>query len=154
LMAMALPRWERLADDLGADVGYERLGGLNLVERDVTGTTGGLVALEAIAWRQRELGIPTEVLDAAGVRELEPDVAESVRGALWCPLDGVADHTATTKAFAAAARRAGAVVREHSPVRRLERSGDRVAAVVLEDGERVDVGEAVVLLNNAGVADL
>lgn len=154
LMAMAYPLWQRLADDLGIDVGYERLGGLNLVEQEVTGTRGGLVSLEAIAWQQRTLGIPTEVLDRAQVEDLEPDVAETVRAALWCPLDGVADHTATTRAFAAAARQAGAVIRQHSRVRELLRSGTEVTAVALEDGAHVDVGEAVLLLNNTGVAEL
>ncbi|WP_116050992.1 NAD(P)/FAD-dependent oxidoreductase [Amycolatopsis palatopharyngis] len=154
LMRLAYPLWERLADDLGADIGYERTGGLNLVEQDVTGTTGGLASLRARTWHQREHGIPTEVLDHEQVREYEPGVADAVRAALWCPLDGTADHTATTRAFAAAAMAAGAVIREHTEVTRLVREGGRVSAVELADGERIDVGEAVVLLNNTGVADL
>ncbi|MQA03435.1 MAG: FAD-dependent oxidoreductase [Streptosporangiales bacterium] len=154
LMAMAYPIWQRLADDLGADLGYERFGGLNLVEQEVTGTRGGLVSLEAVAWRQRALGIPTEVLDRAHLKEYEPDVTDAMQGALWCPLDGAADHTATTRAFAAAARQAGAVIREHTRVRELVRSGNEVTAVVVEDGDRIEVGEAVLLLNNAGVGEL
>lgn len=154
LMALAYPRWERLSDDLGADVDYQRLGGLSLVEQETTGTRGGLVALETIAWRQRVLGIPTEVLDRTRVRELEPEVADAVEAALWCPLDGIADHTATTLAYADAARRAGAEIREHSRVRELVRSGRSVTAVILDDDERIEVGEAVLLLNNVGARDL
>lgn len=154
LMRLAYGLWERLADDLGADVGYQRTGGLNLVEQDVTGTTGGLASLQARAWHQRELGIPTEVLDQEQVREYEPGVAETVRAALWCPLDGTADHTATTRAFAAAATAAGAEIRERTEAVRLVKNGTRVSAVELADGGRIDVGEAVVLLNNTGVADL
>lgn len=154
LMRMAYPLWERLADDLRADVGYQRTGGLNLVEQDVTGTRGGLASLQARAWHQRELGIPTEVLDYEQVREYEPGVADAVRAALWCPLDGAANHTATTRAFAAAARTAGAEIREHAEVARLVSDGARVSAVELVSGERIDVGEAVVLLNNTGVAEL
>lgn len=154
LMRLAYPLWERLADDLGADVGYERTGGLNLVEQEVTGTRGGLASMRARAWHQTELGIPTEVLDRSQVREYEPNVADAVRAALWCPLDGTANHTATTRAFASAARAAGAQFMEHAEVVDLVRDGARVSAVTLADGERIDVGEAVVLLNNTGVAEL
>ncbi|WP_020499104.1 NAD(P)/FAD-dependent oxidoreductase [Sciscionella marina] len=154
LMRLAYPLWERLADDLGADIGYERTGGLNLVEQEVTGTTGGLASLRARAWHQRELGIPTEVLDRDQVREYEPGAAETVHGALWCPLDGMADHTATTRAFATAAMAAGAVFEEHTEVAQLIRDGARVSAVETADGRRFEAGEAVVLLNNTGVADL
>lgn len=153
-MRLAYDLWPALADDLDADTGYDRIGSLNLFEEDEVGMRGGEDALKAWAWRQRRLGVPTEALDAAGVRELEPEVADSISGALWSPLDGVADHAATTRAYAAAAVRHGAVITEHSPVAELLIDGDRIAGVVTADGVTHLAEDAVVLLNNSGAAPL
>lgn len=154
LMRRAYELWPQLEAQLGAPTGYQRTGGLNLIEQETTGTKGGLVAAHAHAWTQRRLGIPTEVLDARQLRELEPELPTTVRGALHCPHDGVADHTATTRAFAAAARRHGATIREHTRVVGLRRDGDRVTGVRTEDGETVDVDGTLLLLNNDGAAEL
>ncbi|TQL66404.1 sarcosine oxidase subunit beta [Nocardioides albertanoniae] len=153
-LRLAYELWPALADELDADTGYHRIGSLNLFEEDEVGMRGGEDALRAWAWRQRRLGVPTEALDAAGVRELEPEVADSISGALWSPFDGVADHTATTRAYAAAAARHGAVVTEHSPVAELLTDGDRTIGVVTAGGTTHLASEAVVLLNNVGAAPL
>ncbi|TQN33365.1 glycine/D-amino acid oxidase-like deaminating enzyme [Haloactinospora alba] len=154
LMRAAYDIWPRLAEELGTPTGYERTGGLNLIERETTGTTGGTVAAEAHANVQRNLGIPTEVLDTGRVRELEPDVSADVRAALYCPMDGIADHTATTRGLAEAARRHGATVREGTAVVDAHRDGDRVTSVVTDSGETVDVGGTLLLLNNTGAVPL
>ncbi|WDZ88530.1 FAD-binding oxidoreductase [Nocardiopsis sp. HUAS JQ3] len=154
LMRAAYRIWPTLDRRLGAATGYQRTGGMFLIEQETTGTRGGLVAAHTHAAVQRRLGVPTEVLDRDGVLAREPGVSESVRAALYCPLDGTADHTATTRAFADAARERGAVIAEHSPVTAVERSGDRVTAVRTASGERHEVGEALLVLNNAGAADL
>lgn len=153
LMREAYDVWPRLAERLDADTGYVRTGGLTLIEQEVTGTTGGLIAGQAYADVQTRHGVPTELVDRDRVVELEPEVTDAVRGGLYCPMDGVADHTATTRAFAAAARRCGADVRENAAARRLERFGDRIVAVHTDEASyRVD--QAVLILNNAAAADL
>lgn len=154
LMRAAYRIWPTLADRLGADTGYERTGGITLIEQETTGTKGGLVAARAHAAVQQHLGVPTEVLDRDRVLELEPGVGPAVRAALYCPLDGSADHTATTRAYAAAARERGATVKEHSAVTAVERSEGRVTAVRTAQGERYEVGEALLVLNNTGAVDL
>ncbi len=154
LMRRAYDIWPRLADEIDAPTGYERTGGLNLIEQETTGTKGGVVAAETHARTQRNLGIPTEVLSAARVGELEPDVGPDVRAGLYCPLDGIADHTATTRGLAAAARRHGATVREETTAVDVRRDGDRVTSVITDHGDTVDVGQTLLLLNNAGAAPL
>ncbi|MDT0303475.1 NAD(P)/FAD-dependent oxidoreductase [Streptomonospora wellingtoniae] len=154
LMRSAYRLWPTLSERLGADTGYERTGGLNLIEQETTGTKGGLVAARAHAEVQNRNGVPTEVLARDRVLELEPDLGEAIRGALYCPFDGTADHGATTAAFAAAARARGAVIREHSPVTGVEVSGGRAAAVTTADGRRHEIGRALLVLNNAGAPDL
>lgn len=148
LMRLAYDLWPALADEIGAPTGYERMGLLHLFERGPDGLEGGWESAPARAWLQNQHGIATQVLDRDAVLQLEPDVSEAVIGALYCPDDGVADHTATTRGLAAAATRLGAVIREGTALAALERSGERVAAVVTADGERIGVTGAVLLLTN------
>ncbi len=149
LMRMAYELWPTLDATLGASTGYERIGHLQIYERhhDV-----GAAAVRARV--QSAAGIPTVHLEGERVRELEPGLADSVLGALHAPLDGVADHEATTRAYAHAAARAGATIRTGAEVARLEREGDRVRAVLLADGTTVGVGRMVLLLANGGIGDL
>lgn len=154
LMRAAYELWPRLGERLGSDTGYERTGGLSLIEQTTTGTKGGLVAAQTHAAVQNGFGIPTQVIGRDRVLELEPAVDGAVRAALYCPLDGIADHTATTRAFAEAARQQGATLADGCAVTSLERSGDRVTAVHTAQGDRFGVGTAVVLLNNTGAVDL
>lgn len=149
LMRDAYARWPALAAELGSPVPYERTGHLLLYERDQD-----LASAEARAWTQEGLGIPTRVLDRPGVLRIEPGLAKGVIGALHCPLDGVADHQATTLAYASAARRLGVRLHENASVAVLSAKAGRVTAAVLDDGTRVEVGRGVLLLANAGVPGL
>jgi sarcosine oxidase, subunit beta len=149
LMRLAYDLWPTLQETLGAPTGYERVGHLQLYERhhDV----GGAAVRARV---QTALGIPTTHLEGAAVREVEPGLTDKVLGALHAPLDGVADHVATTRAYAAAAVRAGAVVRTGAEVTGVVRAGGRVAALTLADGATVEVERDVLFLANGGLVDL
>lgn len=149
LMRLAYDRWPELAGELGADTGYERTGHLQLYERhhDI----GGAAARAAV---QSALGIPTAHLEGPRVRDVEPGLATRVLGGLHAPLDGVADHPATTRAYAAAAARAGAVIRTDAAVAAIACSGGRVQAVTLADNTVIEVGRELLLLANGGLAPL
>lgn len=151
LMRLAYDLWPALAGAIGAPTGYERTGLLHLFEREPDGLDGGWASAPARAWAQQQRGIATEVLDRDAVRAREPEVCDAVSGALYCPDDGIADHSATTRGLAAAAARLGAEIREGVAVSGLERMGDRVTAVVTAEGEHLAVGEAALLLTNAHV---
>jgi sarcosine oxidase subunit beta len=151
LMRLAYELWPALADAIGTATGYDRTGLLHLYEREPGGLDGGWTTAPARAWAQRQRGIATEILDRDAVRALEPDVCDAVSGALYCPDDGIADHTATTRGLAAAAARLGAEIREGTAVSGLERVGDRVTGVVTAAGEHIAVGKAALLLTNAHV---
>jgi sarcosine oxidase subunit beta len=153
LMRLAYDLWPALAGEIGAATGYERTGLLHLFEREPDGLDGGWASAPARAWVQQQRGIVTEVLDRDAVHTLETDVCDAVTGALYCPDDGIADHTATTRGLAAAAARLGAEIREGTVVSGLERASDRVTALVTEEGEHIEVGEAALLLTNAHVPD-
>lgn len=148
LMRIAYELWPDLHEQIGAPTGYERVGNLHLMERD-----HDMAGAAARAWAQAQQGIPTTVLDADAVLAIEPALSPRIQGALYCPHNGVADHTATTRALAQAAQRHGAVIREHTRVTRLERSDDRVTAVIAAE-ERIEVGRTVVLLANTFVPEI
>jgi sarcosine oxidase subunit beta len=148
LMSLAYALWPVLAEQIGAETGYERTGHLQLIEqqRDYEGAT-------ARAWVQGQQGIPTHVITGEALREMEPYVSERVIAAVYCPKDGVADHTATTQGLARAAQRLGVDMREQTPVVDLERQGERVTALITAQQERLPVKRGVLLLANTQVAD-
>lgn len=149
LMARAYERWPSLHEELGAPTGYVQCGHLLLIER-----TRDQVGAEAHAWLQQQQGIPTERLHGPAIAEREPHLNPAIPMALYCPLDGVADQTATTRGAAAAAQRAGAEIREQSRVVALEHAAGRARVVVTAQDERFEVGKALILLNNGGIGPL
>ena len=149
LMRLAYDIWPTLHDDIGGFTGYRRLGHLHLIERDED-----LAGAQAQVWLQNQQGIESHLLDAAQTRELEPNLSDDVIAAIYCPKDGVTDHTATTRSMARAARAQGAAIRENARVTGMIRRGQRVISLrVVIDGETVDlpVGEQVILLSNAHI---
>ena len=148
-MRMAYAIWPTLHEVIDAPTGYERVGHLNLIERAQDRT-----AAPAQAWMQEQQGIPTRLVDGAELRAMEPWLSEDVVAALYCPLDGIADHTATTRGMAQSAARHGAEIRENTAVASLECQGSRVRAVITSADERIPVGKQLLLLSNSHVVDL
>ena len=149
LMREAYDIWPRLHELLGAPTGYERVGHLQLYERH-----HDIGQADARARVQTALGIPTTHLEGARVRDVEAGVSSRVLGALHAALDGIADHEATTRAYAAAAQRAGATIRTGARVSDMVRDDERVVRVTLASGEAVEVGRALLLLVNGSIGDL
>jgi sarcosine oxidase subunit beta len=149
LIHLAYELWPGLEEQIGAPTGYERTGHLYLIEQQQD-YDGAAVQ----AWMQEQQGIPTQLVPGEALREIEPYLSEQVIAALYCPKDGVADHTAITRGLAHAAQRLGAVVREQTQVVSLERQGDRVTAVLTAEQERIVVKRCLLLLANAQVPDI
>lgn len=149
LMAAAYEIWPTLHEQLGAAPFYERCGQLLLAE-----TEPDIARAEAMTWMQRAQSIPTEWLDAGALREIEPGLPDCIRGALFCPLDGVADHAATTLAYARAAEQAGATIRTFTGVDALRVEHGRCVGVTTIDGEYIAAGRGVFVLANSKVATL
>ena len=150
LMRLAYDIWPDLHERIGGFTGYRRLGHLHLIERDAD-----LAGTPAQVWMQNQQGIESHLLEAEQSRELEPQLSENVIGAIYCPKDGVADHSATTRTMAEAAREAGAQIIENAPVTGLRQQGDTVVGIrAIIDGQdrEIEVGKQVILLSNAHVA--
>jgi dimethylglycine dehydrogenase len=114
----------------GQDVGIHRTGGLLVAE---TGERWDFLRAD---WaRQRVLGLETELLSPAQVRELCPimDVS-NVRGALFSADEGHLDPYGATHAYAKAARLKGAEVYRQTRVMQIVPSGNGSWKVVTDQG--------------------
>lgn len=117
--------------ELDAEVDYQREGYLQ-----VALTETEAAALRAHAERQSRVpGVRVEVLDARAARELEPALSPRLAAATFCAQDGNVDPMKLTVALARAARRHGADVLCHREVTGIRRAGQRITAVVTQEGE-------------------
>ncbi|WP_165547194.1 NAD(P)/FAD-dependent oxidoreductase [Kribbella sindirgiensis] len=144
----ALTRWPDLSAELGSETGFERIGGLMLVRSMPSLGEIGLARAEAHLRLQVAHGISTELVDREGLAELEPGVDGTQIAALYTPGEGIADQRATAHAYAAAAEKRGASIRESSPVEDFSTSPR--PTVRLRDGTRLEAGRAIVLTTNYG----
>jgi sarcosine oxidase, subunit beta len=142
LAAMAtrsLETFEHAQDVLGADVGFHQTGYV------VGVAEGNVEALHASMADQRAVGVRTEDIDHSEVRKLWPVAdLEPFAAFAWEARGGYGDAYQTAQAFSAAARRAGARLRQGTTVSAIRSDGDRVTGVELADGTAI-ASEHVVL---------
>ena len=96
---------------------------------------------------QKSLGLELEWLSGAEARRREPHLRPGIPGAVFSPRDHQVDNRRLASALARAAQNAGAVLREHHPVREVEVKGGRACAVVTDNGR--DAADVVVLAAGA-----
>ena len=81
---------------------------------------------------QKSLGLDLQWLSGAEARRREPHLRPGISGAVFSPRDHQVDNRQLARALAEAARKAGAAIYEHDPVREVETTGGRVTAAVTE----------------------
>jgi sarcosine oxidase subunit beta len=114
---------------VGGSCGFEAVGFVQLVGPEYRD------ALRRNVARQRALGIETREVSLEETRALLPGVdLAGVGAAAYEPGSGFADPSATTYAFAAAARRAGATIETRCEALRIVVDGGRVTAVETSAG--------------------
>ena len=146
LAKVSLRDWARLAGELADELGprfpsieHEAKGGLVVVT-----SADGLDGLRRFAGTQRSAGVEAVEVTAAEARELEPDLAPGVVGAVHYPQDAQVQPVAAAEALLASARRAGAVVRTGVEVTGpLLGSDGRLVGVTTTQGD-VPAGDVVV----------
>jgi sarcosine oxidase subunit beta len=125
LAMAAVEMWQRLGEELDADIEYRQGGNLRLARDDVESHT-----IQRMVDEQRALGLDLEFLDGnAAVRAVAPAVSEAVIAASFCPTDGHANPTLTVRAFARAAERHGAEIRVGEKVEAIAAACDHVIGV-------------------------
>jgi glycine/D-amino acid oxidase-like deaminating enzyme len=147
LMEGANRVWAELGNELGADVEFVRGGNLAVGE-----TAADIARLEEGYRVARDAGVGTRLLTAAEVRALIPSMQGSWAAGLYSEDDGHAEPLAVTTAFASAARKLGAEVREHCTALAIETHDGRVTGLETDQG-RV-VASQVVAAAGVWTADL
>jgi glycine oxidase len=124
--------WARLLRDAsGIDVGHRETGVLRLA-RTVDERKD---AEREVGW-QRARGLRVELLEPRQAREVEPEIAEGIAGAVHFPDDAQVDPPSLLRALMASlARHPRATVRAGATVERLLVEGGQCVGVTLDDGE-------------------
>ena len=138
---------EDLPEELGVDFGLRCRGGLTYFTSEAQA-----VVMREFVERRTADGVPMQLLDGHEARELAPILPDSVLGATFCPLDAQIDPRRYVRAFALAAQRHGATIREGTAVRTLEVDGSRITRVHTDLGP-ISAGQ-VVLATGAWSPDL
>ncbi len=134
----SLAVFQHFDDVIGGDCGFLTTGMIVMTD------TQGAEALRANVKMQRELGVDTQLVSHAEVREVAPGYnSEGVELACYEPGTGVADPMATTHCFAQRARDYGVSIREFVAVTQILAEAGRVRGVRTSLG---DVHSPVVVL--------
>jgi sarcosine oxidase subunit beta len=135
--------YQGLSLELDFNLMFSQHGHLTLAHSD-----RGMVVSQERAEVNKLLGIKSEVIGPARIRELCPQLdlsdrpAYPIMGALYHPPGGIIRHDAVVWAFARAADRLGVEIHPYTEVTGLERDGDRISAVETTRG-RVEAGQVV-----------
>ncbi|MDR7551074.1 MAG: FAD-binding oxidoreductase [Armatimonadota bacterium] len=130
--------FERFEEVVGGSADFRRTGFLILAP------AGQEATMEANVRLQQRLGVATRILDRAAIERIDPRLrTDDTPIGAYEPDSGYADGYATATALAAAARRTGAEIREHTPAVRVLVGGGRVGGVQTPAG-RIDAATVLV----------
>lgn len=131
--------FEQAVDLLGAEIGFEQVG-------YVVGVGApNVVPFSASIAAQQALGIDTRVVSHDDVAGLWPAAdLDDFAAFAYEPRGGYGDAYSTAMAFAAAARRQGATIRQGTAVQAVLTEAGRAVGVRLSDGTTVCAGTVVV----------
>ena len=131
LASEAIERWRTLEQELEADLHYRRGGNLFLAESDEEAEQ-----LAAYVQQQQEMGFTdVQLVDRQEVLALAPGLNDGVVAGSYSPSDGQADAALTTRAFAAAAQRHGAIYWSETAALALLAQHERVTGAQTGRGE-------------------
>jgi sarcosine oxidase, subunit beta len=133
--------WAQLPQLLGTDGEYLRTGHLKIARSEAD-----LASLESYREHTHGFDMDLEILSARAVRERCPWLGAAAVGGSLCPQDGQANPRLVSPAFALAARRLGADVREQT---RIDEAAFDGKGFVLRSGNELEV-RSNYLLNCAG----
>jgi len=133
--------WAQLPQLIGIDGEYLRSGHLKIARSEAD-----LASLESYRERTRGFGMGLEILSAQAMHERCPWLGQAAVGGSLCPEDGQANPRLVSPAFALAARRLGADVREQT---RIDEAAHDGSVFVLRSGRELEV-RSTHLLNCAG----
>jgi sarcosine oxidase subunit beta len=127
----AIERWKTLEQELETSLGYHRGGNLLLAESDIEAGR-----LAQFVNRQHQLGFAdVRLVDRIEALSLVPGLNDRVVAGSYSPSDGQADPILTTRAFATAAQRHGAIYWTGVQVLSFLVHGERIVGAQTARGE-------------------
>lgn len=125
LASEAIQRWPTLSDELAADLHYRQDGQLLLAESDSEAHQ-----LASFVQQQHDMGFnDVQLIDRAEAMQLVPGLNPRIVAGSYSPADGQASPPHTTRAFAQAAQRHGALYWTGTPALSLLTHAGRVTGV-------------------------
>ncbi|MFK8081706.1 MAG: FAD-dependent oxidoreductase [Granulosicoccus sp.] len=118
LQEESIQLWNDLEKELATDFEMDVTGGLMVAE-----TEEHLRFLEDKVRAEAQVGIQSEVIDAARVKTIIPSISDDIIGAAWCPGEGKINPLVATPALTQAALNSGAVIEEFATVQGIKRDG-------------------------------
>lgn len=133
--------WRGLESELEADIEWVQGGNLAIAKDDER-------ADRFRSWLDvaRDFGVETEVLTGRQVEELIPGIKGPFTAGMYTPVDGHAEPSKATEAFAKAAREHGADIRTYTAAEGIDIANGRVGGVFTDRGHIF----ADVVINAAG----
>lgn len=129
MATQSLALWDKLAEDIGLDLGFRRSGLLYLSndEAEIAGWA---------RWRDfaKGQGVTTHVLSSAEATERAKATGKLWKGGVFSPTDGIADTQRAAPVVALGVEKFGGSVHQMCAARGLELEGGRVAGVITEAG--------------------
>src|SRR4051812_22300319 len=111
--------FERFAEDLGTDIGFQRVGYLFVLR-----TPADVARHETCIAVQNAMGVPSRMVEPAEARRLCPYLGtDGLLAAAWSPEDGFARPVDVVRGLAAAAQARGARIRTGARVVGIEQHG-------------------------------
>ena len=125
LAVRSIALFPSLSEELGVDIEYgDRCGGLQPVEDQEQWEL-----MEAMSSQQRASGVDIRMIGIDEARQIEPQLSPKLLGALYSPTSGKVNPIFLTFAFAAAAKRLGAVFLNETEVTGILRDREKVLGV-------------------------
>jgi sarcosine oxidase, subunit beta len=124
LLSASIGLWSRLQQALGPELGVQITGGLIVADSDEQ-----MRVIERKAELERAYGLPVEMLDRAGLRDVAPYVSDRMLGGAFCPIEGKANPLLATSCIVRAAEKLGARICIHTRLDALECDGTGFRAV-------------------------
>ncbi len=130
LIKVAMEKWRRMNERIGAETGFRQCGILYMSDTDAT------FAVKEAWYRSNAIPhkLSTQLLASKDVAQLAPGCLRTWRGGIFTPDDGRAEPFLAVPAMARALQKRGGLVFTNCAARGIETSAGRVSALVTEKG--------------------
>lgn len=130
LIKVAMEKWRRMNERVGAETGFRQCGILYMSDTDAD------FAAKEAWYRSHAIphGLGTQLLASKDVAQLAPGCLRTWRGGIFTPDDGRAEPFLAVPAMARALQKRGGLVFTNCAARGIETAAGRVSALVTEKG--------------------